>query len=119
MLSKFYMNDLGATHFILGMEIKRYCVDRKLWLRERKHVERALKCFNMQECKLVKEPIIVGMTLYVEKCPKAQEEIEYMVHVPCANGVGSLIYAMADTRPYIVHVVGLLRRHMSTHGEKH
>jgi hypothetical protein len=30
--SKFDMKDLGATNFILGMEIKRDCANMKLWL---------------------------------------------------------------------------------------
>ena len=30
--SKFDMKDLDATNFILGMEIKRDCADKKLWL---------------------------------------------------------------------------------------
>ena len=31
--SKFDMKDLSSTNLILGMEIKRNCVDRKLWLK--------------------------------------------------------------------------------------
>jgi hypothetical protein len=37
--SKFDMKDLGATNFILGMEIKRDHANRKLWLNQRKYVE--------------------------------------------------------------------------------
>jgi hypothetical protein len=36
--SKFYMKDLGATNFILGMEIKRDQENKKLWLNQRKYV---------------------------------------------------------------------------------
>ena len=36
--SKFDMKDLGATNFILGMEIKRNWANRKLWLNQRKYV---------------------------------------------------------------------------------
>jgi hypothetical protein len=32
--SKFDMKDLGATNFILGMEIKRYWENMKLWLNQ-------------------------------------------------------------------------------------
>ena len=41
------MKDLGATHFILGMEIKRDEVGRRLWVNKSKYVETVLKCFNM------------------------------------------------------------------------
>jgi hypothetical protein len=36
----------------------------------------------MQECKLVKVPIPVGVNLYVDQCPKTQEEEEDMSRVP-------------------------------------
>ena len=68
--SKFNMKDLGATNLILGMEIKRNHIDRKLWLNQRKYIETILHVFNMQECKLVKVPIPIGESLSVEQCPK-------------------------------------------------
>jgi hypothetical protein len=40
--SKFYMKDLGASTFILDMEIKREWKNRKLQLNRRKHVETIL-----------------------------------------------------------------------------
>jgi hypothetical protein len=61
--SKFDMKDLGASNFILEMEIKRDRKKRKLWLNQRKYVETILQRFNMQECKPVKVPIPVGVKL--------------------------------------------------------
>ena len=40
--SKFDMKDLGASNFIVGMEIKRDRKKRKLWLNQRKYVETIL-----------------------------------------------------------------------------
>jgi hypothetical protein len=37
--SKFNLKDLGASNFILGMEIKRDRENKKLWLNQRKYVE--------------------------------------------------------------------------------
>jgi hypothetical protein len=37
--SKFDMKHLGATSFILGMEIKRDREKRKIWFNQRKHVD--------------------------------------------------------------------------------
>ena len=45
--SKFDMKDLGATNFILYMEIKRDHVNRKLWLNHKTYVEMILQRFNM------------------------------------------------------------------------
>jgi hypothetical protein len=59
--SKFDMKDLGASNFILGMEIKRDQKRRKLWLNQIKYVETILQRFNMQECKPVKVLIPIGV----------------------------------------------------------
>ena len=40
--SKFDMKDIGTANFILGMDIKRDCAKRKLWLNQRKYVETIL-----------------------------------------------------------------------------
>jgi transcription elongation factor Elf1 len=64
------MKDLGASNFILGMEIKRDRKKRKLWLNQRKYVETILQRFNMQECKSIKVPIPVGVKLSVDSVPR-------------------------------------------------
>jgi hypothetical protein len=51
----------------------------------------------MQDCKLVKVSIPVGAILTVEECPRTQEEIKGMTHIPYASVVGSLMYAMVYT----------------------
>ena len=117
--SKFDMKDLVPSHFILGVKIKRDRASKKLWLSQQKYVEGILKRFNMQDCKLVKVPILVGTKLYVHQCPKSEEEIEYMDHVPYASAVGCLMYAMVYTRPNITHAVGVLSRYMTTPGKEH
>ena len=79
------MKDLGASNFILGMEIKRDQKKRKLWLNQRKYVETILQRFNMKECKPVKVPIPVGAKLFADQCPKTHEEEEDMSRVPYAK----------------------------------
>jgi hypothetical protein len=113
------MKDLGASNFILGMEIKRDRKKRKLWLNQKKYVETILQRFNMQECKPVKVPIPVGVNLYVDQCPKTQEEEEDMSRVPYASAIGSLMYAMVCTTPDIADGVRVLRRYMSKLEKEH
>ena len=60
----------------------------------------------------MKVPIPVGVKLFVEQCPKTQEEEEDMYHVPYASAVGSLMYAMVCTRPDIAHALGVLSSFM-------
>ena len=64
----------GAANFILGMEIRRDHEKKMISLNKRKYVETVLQRFNMQESKSIKVPIPVGLKLYVEQCPKTQEE---------------------------------------------
>ena len=66
----------------------------------------------MQECKLVKVPIPVGVKLSMDQCSKTHEEEEDMYRVPYVSAIGSLMYAMVYTRPDITHAVGFLRRYM-------
>ena len=72
----------------------------------------------MQDSKLVKVPIPVGVKLSTKQCPKTQEEEEDMSHVPYASPVGSLMYMMVFTRPKIAHAVGVLSRFMSKLGKE-
>jgi hypothetical protein len=113
------MKDLGATNFILGMEIKRDRAKQKLWLNQRKYVETILQRFNMHGSKPIKAPIPTGVKLSADQCPKTHEEEEDMSHILYASAVGSLMYAMVCTRPDIAHAVGVLSRHMSKPGKEH
>jgi hypothetical protein len=70
--SKFDMKDLGATNFILGMEIKRDHANRKLWLNKIKDVETILQRFNMHGSKPVKVPTLIGVNLSADQCPKTR-----------------------------------------------
>jgi len=73
----------------------------------------------MHDSKPVKVPILIGVKLSVEQCPKTQEEEEDMSRVPYASAVGSMMYAMVCTRPEIAHAVGLFSRFMSKLGKEH
>jgi len=70
----------------------------------------------MQDSKPVKVPILAGVKLYVEQCPKTQEEDEDMSLVPYASAFDSLMYVMVCTRADIAHVVGVLSRFLSKPG---
>jgi hypothetical protein len=113
------MKDLGATNFILGMEIKRDRENMKLSLNHRKCVETIFHRFNMQECKLVRVPIPIGVKLFVDQFPKTEEEEEGISCVPYVSAVGSLMYEIVFTRQDIVHAVGILSRYMSKPRKEH
>ena len=52
-------------------------------------------------------------------CPKEQEEIKYMPSVLYSSIVGSLMYAMVCTRPYIAHAMGVMSKYMNNLGKEH
>jgi hypothetical protein len=60
---KINMKDRGVVNFIKGMDIKRDQAIIKLWLYQRKYIEMVLNRFNMQDCKLFKVQIPMGVKL--------------------------------------------------------
>lgn len=73
----------------------------------------------MSDCKPQVVPILQGTKLFVLDSPKSPKEIEDMKNVPYASAIGSLMYAMVYTRPYIAQLVGVLSRFMSNPGRSH
>ena len=67
----------------------------------------------------MKVPLPVGVKLFVEQCPKTQEEKEDISCVPSKSVVGRLMYAIVFTTPYIAHAVGVLSRFMSKQWKEH
>ena len=61
----------------------------------------------------------MGTKLSVDDCPKSPSEIEDMSRVPYASVVGSLMYAMVYTRPYIAQEMRVLSQFMDNPGRVH
>jgi hypothetical protein len=108
----FDMKDLGATKQILGMEIHINMKNGKMWLSQHKYVEKILMRFSMNNVKPIQIPLASHFNLSSGVCPSNDEEKDYISHVPYANAVGSLMYAMVSTRPNISHAVGVVSRYM-------
>jgi hypothetical protein len=118
--SKFDMKDLGASNFILVMEIKRDRKRRKLWLNQRKYVETILHRFNKQECKPFKVPIPVGVKLCARiSVPRHMKKWRTCLMFHMQVQFVSLMYVMVYTRSDIAHAVGVLSRYMSKPGKEH
>ena len=64
-------------------------------------------------------PVEKNLSLSLDMCPNMPNEKEQMSKVPYSSAVGSLMYAMMCTRPYICHVIGLVSRFQSNPGTKH
>ena len=101
----FAMKDLGVATQILGMKICRGGKNSKFTLSQADYIVKVLQHFSMENAKVGITPLPSHLKLTKEMCPKTQEEEDKMSKVPYASLVGSLMYDMVCTRPYIAHVV--------------
>jgi len=73
----------------------------------------------MKGAKSVITPLAPHFRLSSEQSPTTLEDKAYMEHVPYASAVGSLMYAMACTRPDISQAVSVVSRFMANPGKAH
>ena len=117
--SEFEMKDLGAARKILGMEIKRDRVQRKLFLCQVGYILKVLKRFGMNASKPVSTPLTSSIRLFELNSTQSEAKKEYMARIPYASVVGSLMYAMVCTRPDLAQAVGVVSRFMSNPRKEH
>ena len=83
------------------------------------YIDKVLARFSMQNSKKGQLPTRHGIVLSKEQCPTTPQEEEDMRRVPYASAVGSLMYAMLCTRPYICYAIGIVSRYQSNPGLAH
>nr|GMC53250.1 Retrovirus-related Pol polyprotein from transposon TNT 1-94 [Ipomoea batatas] len=103
--NEFEMKDIGAAKKILGMEIHRDRQAGKLYLSQKKYVEKVLDRFNMSNCMPVSTPLGAHFKLSSDSCAKSDVDVAYMSKVPYSSGVGTLMYAMVCTRPDLAYAI--------------
>ena len=101
------------------MQISRDRKNKKIWLSQKKYIEKVLERFSMSNAKPVGSPLAVHFKLCSEQSPSSDEEKEKMQKVPYASAVGSLMYAMVCTRPDIAYAVGVTSRFLANPGKEH
>ncbi|GKB97018.1 retrovirus-related pol polyprotein from transposon TNT 1-94 [Tanacetum coccineum] len=116
---EFKMKDIGPTNKILGMEIHRDRVSRKIWLSQKSYVKKILQRFNMQDCKPISTSFPTDVKLSSKMSPSSEKERMEMSRVSYASAVGSLMFVMICTRPDIAHAVGVVSRYMAKPGRGH
>ena len=115
----FKLRDLGPTHFLLGVEIKRNRAKRTLWLSQRQYILDILARFSMSDCNPVATPMLAGQRLDAEMCPTTDEGKKDMAGVPYLQAVGALLYLAIATCPDIPYAVGVLARYSHNPGPAH
>ena len=86
---------------------------KNLWLSQSKYVISASQCFCVGYFKPLSVLISMGTKLSVEQCHTTLTKLEDTIFVPYDSVVGSFMYGMVCTRPYISQVVGALCRFMA------
>ena len=118
--SEFEMKDLGEAKKILGMEIKRDKVKGTISLTQTQYLKKVLQRFGINDkAKPVSTPLAPHFKLSALMSPSTEYEREQMNHIPYANAVGALMYAMVCTRPDISHAVSMVSRYMHNPGKGH
>ncbi|XP_047306627.1 receptor kinase-like protein Xa21 [Impatiens glandulifera] len=85
----------------------------------KQYIEKVLQRFNMEKANNVSTPLATHFKLSSELCPSNNDEKEDMKNIPYSFAVGSPMYSMVSTRPYIAHVVGTVSRFLSNPGKEH
>jgi hypothetical protein len=116
--NSFAMKDLCAAKKILGMRITRDIKNHKLTLSQGEYIEKVLDRFRIQNEKPISTPLYNHFKLTKEMCTNTHEQIEYMSRVPYSSTVGSMMYAMVCTRPYISHAARVMSRYMNNLGKE-
>src|SRR3954465_15327950 len=98
---QFSMKDLGEAAYILGIKIYRDRSNRLLALSQSTYIDKILKRFSMDKSKRGLLPDIKGVKLSVTQCPTTTKEKEEMSSKPYTSAIGSLMYAILCTRPYL------------------
>lgn len=106
------MKDLGPAKRILGMEIQRNRDQGILELSQKEYLQKILKSFRMENCKPVKTPLGAHMRLKSATDKEWEHEADQMKSIPYANAVGSIMYSMIGSRPYLAYPVGMISRFM-------
>ncbi|GKE79738.1 retrovirus-related pol polyprotein from transposon TNT 1-94 [Tanacetum coccineum] len=112
---EFEMKDLGPANKILGMQIHRDRVSRKIWLSQKSYVKKILQRFNMQDCKTISTPFPTNVKLSSKMSTSSEKESMKMSRVSYASAMGSLMFA----RPDIAHSVGVVSQYMAEPGREH
>lgn len=112
-LSKsFAMKDLGPTKQILGMKIICDKKNGKLWLSQKRYIEKVLERFNMSNAKPIVSPLGSHFKLSCKQSLSSEKEKEEMKKVSYACVVCILMYAMVCTRADIAHGVGFPHKNL-------
>ena len=114
--AKYRMLDLGPVHQFLGIQIERDRQKCTLRIHQKPYIKAILKRFQMDNCNGVSTPMEANLQLDpASDTYKASlaNQINYQ------RAIGSIIYAMLDTRPDLAFAVSTLSQHYINPNSQH
>ena len=115
----FKIHDLGPTTYLLGVGVDRDRTKQTLTISQRQYILDILTEYKMSDCNPVGTPMMPGLHLSKDNCPKTDAEKKEMKSLSYINAVGSLMYLAVATRPDIAFTVGVLARFSTNPGKTH
>ncbi len=98
---KYAMTDLGACSWLLGIKVTRDAASKTTSLSQTAYIDSILSRFNFDDLKPSSIPMDPNQPLGRSQCPTSLADIARMKNIPYREAVGSLMYAVLDTRPDI------------------
>jgi hypothetical protein len=117
----FEMTEDNSQSFV-GIQWTRDRLNKKITLHQTTYLKRVLDRFRHYiptSTRKVGIPINCFNHLSISQCPTTPDDKKYMELFPYSQILGSLMFAMVNTRPDLAHPVGLLSRFMSNPGKEH
>ena len=109
-VSSLTIKDLGPVKQILGMRITYDRKNGRLWLSQKRYIEKVLKRLQMSDSKPVNSPLRGHSRLSFKQCLTNEEEKGEIQKILYASVVSSLMYAIVCTRSDIAHIIGVVSR---------
>ena len=113
------ITDMGELHWILGIEVRRICEDRKVLLCQKSYLDSILQCYGLEDLKPISTPMDPSAQLTTAQCLSTTEELAAMRNVPYHEAVGSLMYTTMGTQPDICFAVQTMCRFNTNPGSAH
>ncbi|MCP3667059.1 MAG: DDE-type integrase/transposase/recombinase [Gammaproteobacteria bacterium] len=111
---KFSIKDLGPAHFVLGVQIQRDRVNRRMVLSQSTYLKKVLERFGMADCKPVSTPMEAGM-----RANFGEEGAEDCDVTLFQSAIGSINYAVSATRPDLASALNCVNCYMQNPKDVH
>ena len=109
----FKMVDMGPISHYLGLKVERNRDNRTIKLSQSTYIEKVLEKFHMQNAKTTTTPMKEG-SLFRNKSQASESDIKQYQAI-----VGSIMFAMIETRPDIAYATSVVSRHAKNPGKSH